>query len=55
MSDFVRRQVISTKGGAMIRRHEKLSAPVAEHEPQRLLVSRTVMRLAGMPSAVYGA
>ena len=33
----------------MIRRQEKFSAPLAEQEPQRLLVSRTVMRLAGLP------
>ena len=31
----------------MIRRQEKFSAPLAEQEPHRLLVSRTVMRLAG--------
>src|SRR5215203_982847 len=35
-----------------MRRHEKLRQPLAEHEPQRVLVSRTAMRFAVTPSAV---
>src|SRR5918994_519898 len=36
----------------MIRRQEKFRAPPAEQEPQRLLVSRTVMLLAAGPGWV---
>ena len=50
MRHFVGREIVDTSAGAMIRRHEKFSEPLAEQEPQRLVVSRTVIRRAEKPS-----
>ncbi len=47
--DFVRDHIIEHEDGASTRRHEKDSERAAEHEPQRLAVSRTVMRRCFVP------
>ena len=49
MRHFVGDDVSSTKDGARINRHENEIARVLEHEPQRLAVSRTVMRFGCAP------